>query len=235
MKKKRVFLKSIIIIAAILVIILVHLHSTSCLVQTAEVSEETIGSEETVTAPEQPESEAVVEDAVLYNTGSQPKQVLFSPDGSLLIIPLLKGPGFNLISLSDGKSRLINVPGYAEKQGFVEAVFSPSGERFYVSQMTTGMIHVFTSSGVYKKSFSSGGKWTKVMALSPDGSIIAVSNWLSNSVTVLNPETGEIIHAIQSQGTEIPRGLAFTPDGGSLVAAFFGSGDIVRYSARGLV
>ncbi len=169
---------------------------------------------------------------LLFATGVQPKQVLFTPDGKSLIVPLLKGPGFSFVDRIDGTVRTVNVPGYDDQEGFVEAVFNPGGSLFYISQMTTGMVHVFTPEAEYLHSFSSGGKWSKVLAFSPDGTLLAVSNWLSHSVTILNAGDESVITRLTAEGAEVPRGTVFSRDGTSLLVAFFGSGDIVRFSVK---
>ncbi len=166
----------------------------------------------------------------IFPTGREPKQVLFSDDCINLIVPLLQGPGISLINTQSGAVRCIEVPDYGSREGFVEAVFNPTGTLLYVSQMTTGMIHVFSPEAEYLHSFSSGGDWSKVIAFSPDGAILAVSNWLSNTVTIIDTVSEKVLTYLSSDGAEVPRGVVFTRDGSSVLVAFFGSGDIVLYS-----
>lgn len=94
----------------------------------------------------------------IVDTGSQPKQVVFSPDGTRLIVTLLDGDGIDVVSMPSATVRHVAVPRSGDLRGFVEAVFHPDGTRFYVSQMTTGLIHEFTARGGYVGSFATRGE-----------------------------------------------------------------------------
>ena len=77
------------------------------------------------------------------------------------------------------------------------------------------------------RSATTGGRWPKVIALSPDGRQIAVSNWLSHDVSIMDSDT--LLHERRViPGGVTPRGLAFTSDGASLLATFYDSGEIMR-------
>jgi len=54
--------------------------------------------------------------------GKQPKQVVFSPDGSCIALPLLDDAGFQIVRTGDQKIRTIFPPRSAQK-GFAEALF----------------------------------------------------------------------------------------------------------------
>lgn len=166
----------------------------------------------------------------VFRTGRRPKQVVFSPTGDLLIVPLLDDDGVDMISLATGRTIRARVPETAHHLGFVEAAVAADGRTFLVSQMTTGAIHRFSARGVYLRSYASGGRWSKVIAVSPTDRLIAVSNWLSDTVTLLDGANGAVVGVLHSDEATVPRGVAFTPDGRSLVVAYFGSGDVIRYS-----
>lgn len=172
----------------------------------------------------------VILPAVLrVRVGRQPKQVSFTPSGDLLVT-LLKDDGVDLVRLTDGSVRRLSVPAYGQYEGFVESVSDPHRDRLLVSQMTTGQVHSFTRDGSHVNSFSTHGSWSKVLALSPDGSIMAISNWLSDTVTVVDATSGELQATITVPGAETPRGLAFAPDGASLLIAWFGSGKLTSHT-----
>jgi DNA-binding beta-propeller fold protein YncE len=173
-----------------------------------------------------------------FPTGMEPKAVVFSPDGGQIFVPLLAGTGMDIIDIASGNVKRVEVPEYGIQRGFVEGVFSIDGSRFYLSQMTTAMIHEFAityeSGGVEPRlvrSISTGSQWSKVVALSPGGEQVAVSNWLGDSVSIISRTTGELVQTVKPGGVT-PRGLAFTSDGMSLLVSHYGSGEIVRLDTR---
>jgi len=163
-----------------------------------------------------------------FSVGHQPKQVAFTPDGEALIVPLLDDDGIDLIRLANGSVERVRPDIGSEHEGFVEVLVDTGEHRFLVSQMTTGLIHEFTNGGEYTRSFEARGRWCKFMALSPDRSVVAVSNWLSDTVSLLSAR-GELLRTIAVPGARTPRGIAFEPDGSHLVVTWFGSGEISRH------
>jgi DNA-binding beta-propeller fold protein YncE len=114
------------------------------------------------------------------------------------------------------------------RSGFVEVEVDEEAGRFYVSQMTTGAIHEFTEAGEHVGSFATHGEWSKYVQLAPDRSLLAVSNWLSDSVSLLS-RGGELLRHVEAVGARTPRGVAFEPDGRHLVVTWFGSGEVTRH------
>jgi DNA-binding beta-propeller fold protein YncE len=169
----------------------------------------------------------------VFECGTQPKQVLFSPDSREVFITLLDGKGFQQLDLSTRTIRTIEPAEYASLVGFVEAIIIPRGneQRLLVSQMTTARLHELrlTPNGgtEYLRSFKTGGVWPKVIAWLPGQDVLAVSNWLSNDVTILDYESAHVLHTLG--GLNVPRGLAFSPDGTALVVASFGGGFLAEY------
>ncbi len=163
--------------------------------------------------------------------GPAPKQVVFSPDSKSLFVPLLSGRGFDVLDLSAGTRTTIEVPGAAADQGFVEGIFPEGKNAFWVSQMTRDAVHEFSMAQgkdpAYVRSLPSRGTWTKVIAYEPRASILALSNWVSNDVTILDYATGALKRRLAALAT--PRGLAFSPEGASLYVASFGDGRITRF------
>jgi len=162
--------------------------------------------------------------------GHLPKQVAFSSTGKFLIVTLLGGTGFQVVNVERMKVIKTIKPGKDFlKSGFVEVFFLLGTDTFFVSQMNTDHIfecYIDTSGKVEViKNYHSYGKWPKVMALSPGRKFLAVSNWLSSSVSIISYPDARLIKAIHSKN---PRGLAFTPDEKYLIVASFGNGDIIR-------
>jgi hypothetical protein len=172
----------------------------------------------------------------IYPCGNAPKQVNFSPDGKSLYISLLEGPGFDILDWKLGARERVEVAGYASARGFVEGLFVPSHSSFFVTQMTRDAIHEFrlpadgAKAPSFVRSLPTGGSWSKVSAYSPSADIIAISNWLSDDVTILDYASGNV--AARLKGISIPRGLAFSPDGSRLTVASFGDGRLLRYDTK---
>jgi YVTN family beta-propeller protein len=71
--------------------------------------------------------------------------------------------------------------------------------------------------------------WTKVGEFTPDFKYYYVSNWLSDDVTIIDPQSYSFVRKFNTIGTE-PRGVAFSDDGNSVYVTMFGSGEIIKYS-----
>lgn len=177
----------------------------------------------------------------LFPTGSQPKQVAFTPDGSHLVVPLLNDVGFDYIAF-EGALRgeasayaRITAPD-AEKKGYVEPLLLADTGSLWISQMTTGMIHEYrlptspTEAPSFLRTLSARGSWTKVMASDPARRWIAVSNWLTNDVVILDRQTGDFVKKLIN--LKIPRGLAFSKDGSSLFVASYDGDTLYCFSTE---
>lgn len=162
----------------------------------------------------------------IFKSGSQPKQVIFSPDDSFIFIPLLNADGCDIFDMKSLKviNRIKPEKGY-DKKGFVEGIFCEKNKVFLLSQMSTNMIHKFDYSKFqYLTSFYTGGNWPKFIAYSKKSNLIAISNWISNSVSLIDFSNGEIIKKIYTD--PVPRGITFTKDGSLLIITTFEGGTI---------
>lgn len=148
----------------------------------------------------------------LIATGRQPKSVTFI-DGRRVAVPLLDGPGIDIVDVYSGRSqRIAPPPPYAARHGFVESLALPERDELWVSQMTTGSIHVFSLSTLaYKATIRSGGVWGKVLAYNPVLDRVFFSNWVSQDISVIDPN-GYREESRVNCGA-VPRGMAFSADG----------------------
>ncbi|MBO4705350.1 MAG: beta-propeller fold lactonase family protein [Spirochaetaceae bacterium] len=163
-----------------------------------------------------------------FKCGKQPKQVLFSPDDAYIVMPLLDENGFDIFSLADKKVIKRIVPPNGDKLGFVEGLFIPEKNAFFVSQMTTGKIYEYTYPGFeYRREISTEGTWSKFMVWSGEKSIIAVSNWTSNNISIIDYDTGKVLRKIKTKLA--PRGMVFTDGGKSIISLSFDSGVIEKF------
>lgn len=164
-----------------------------------------------------------------FDCGSQPKQVLFSPDSRYIVLPLLDGDGFDIFDVQGGAMTKQHVvcPESALK-GYAEGLFIPEKNAFLVSQMTTGMVYEYSYPGFqYRRSIDTEGTWSKFIAWSPETGMIAVSNWLSNDVSLINFETGEVVRKLSTG--QAPRGLWFLNGGKEIISLSFEGGVIEKF------
>lgn len=164
----------------------------------------------------------------LAPTGLRPKSCRFSPNGRYIVAPLLSGPGADVLDAASLRSlgRLEPPPAYAKAEGFVESAFLPGLGEVWVSQMHNSTIHSFDAGTLaWKASFPSGGSYPKVLCPSVDGSLVFVSNWVSEDISVIEAGSHRVLRRIRTGST--PRGLAVSPDGRDLYIALFGNGAIL--------
>ena len=169
-----------------------------------------------------------VEKIGVYPCGRQPKQVLFSPDGSYVLLPLLEDTGFDVFSVAEKKVIRRISPPDADKRGFAEGLFIPEKGVFLVSQMTTGCLYEYSWPGFeYKRTIRTGGTWSKFIAYSQEKDLLAVSNWVSNDISLIDYDSGKLIRLIATG--KAPRGMLFLDGGKSLVSLSFDSGMIEKF------
>lgn len=165
----------------------------------------------------------------VYSCGKQPKQVIFTPDGKYIVLPLLDENGFDIFDIETKKIiKRINPPGNSQK-GFVEGIFIPEKSSFFISQMTTNSIYEYSYPGFeFKREIPTGGIWSKFIAWNKEQNYIAVSNWVSNNISIIDYNTGELLALIETE--KAPRGIIFTEDGKSLISLSFEGGTIQKFS-----
>jgi YVTN family beta-propeller protein len=165
----------------------------------------------------------------IFHCGSQPKQVIFSPDNSAIVVPLLDDNGFDVIPAGEGTAVQRIMPPRAAKKGFAEGLFIPEEKAFLISQMTTGYIYEYEYPGfTFRREIKAGGVWCKFIAWSPGTRQIAVSNWLSDTVSIIDYESGGVVQRIHTKSA--PRGILFTENGNVLIVLCFDGGSIQKFN-----
>ena len=169
-----------------------------------------------------------------FPTGRQPKSVAFTPDGKFALVAQLSGSGVDLYQTEPfQRLRQIDIPNKTKKNqlGYVEFAMLPWQDEIWVSQMTTGQIHILRMSDFsYLQSIPTGGEWSKVICVHPDHKLAFVSNWLSNSVSVIDPVSHKLLRTVKCSGT--PRGMAVSPDGLYLWVAIYEPGNVDKISLK---
>ncbi len=161
---------------------------------------------------------------VRFETGSNPKQVAYTPDRSEIWSSLLGGRGVQVFDADTG-AELKQIP--LGKHGAVEVIFNRDGTRAYASQMETASVYeIDTDKRKVLRKINVKGAWTKVLALSRDERTLYASNWSSDNVSEIDVESWKVQRVIPTVRT--PRGLYPTPDGKRLYVAGYGHGEIAR-------
>ena len=157
-------------------------------------------------------------------SGSNPKQVAFSPDGRELWVSLLGGRGVEVFDARTMRKRKAIRLG---KHGAVEVLFTGDGRTVYASQMETASVwEIDRASFRVRRQLATKGNWSKVMALSPDERTLYVANWVSSDVSEIDLGKGRVRRLLRTVRT--PRGLWPTSDGRRLYVAGFEDGDLQR-------
>lgn len=154
-------------------------------------------------------------------TGKQPKSAMFISDRQV-ILPLLDDNHVEVIDIVTGQTRRLELPAqYAKRGGFVESVRVPTRGEFWVSQMKAAAIHRFAADTLeYRGTIHVSGAWTKVLAYDAVRNLVYASNWNSADISVVSVQELKEIRKIKLGS--VPRGMAFSADGNTMVAAMFG-------------
>lgn len=161
---------------------------------------------------------------VRFATGSNPKQVVYTPDGREIWVSLLGGKGVEVFDARTGE-RLSQVK--LGKHGAVEVIFTSDGRTVYASQMETASVwEIDRATHEVRRQLSTGGSWTKVMALSPDEGTLYAANWSSDDVSEIDLSSGKVRRLLPTVRT--PRGLYPTPDGRALFVAGYDKGQLQK-------
>ena len=166
-----------------------------------------------------------------FPCGQQPKQVLFSPDSKFIALPLLDDKGFDLFSVAEKKVVKRITPPNAEQLGFAEGLFIKEKKVFLVSQMTTGNLYEYSYPEFQlKRTIKTGGNWSKFIAYNPEKDILAVSNWLSNTVSLIDYKTGKLLKTLNTGAA--PRGMIFTDKGENIIVLCFDGGKLQKFAVE---
>ena len=136
-------------------------------------------------------------------SGSNPKQVAFSPDGRELWVSLLGGHGVEVFDTRTMRKRKAIRLG---QHGAVEVLFTGDGRTVYATQMETASVwEIDRASFRVRRQLATKGNWSKVMALSPDERTLYVANWVSSDISEIDLRKGRVRRLLKTVRT--PRGL----------------------------
>lgn len=166
----------------------------------------------------------------IFNCGSLPKQVIFSPDNKYIYFLILDGYGFEVFDIDTLRViKKVDAPMNKELKGFAEGLFIKEKNTFLMSQMTTGLIYEYSyPENNFIRTIETKGIWSKFIAWSNVLQVIAISNWSSNDVSIVEYSTGRLIKRIPTAAA--PRGLVFSNDGKYLYVTSFDGGKIQKFN-----
>jgi DNA-binding beta-propeller fold protein YncE len=157
-------------------------------------------------------------------SGSNPKQVAFSPDGRELWVSLLGGRG---VEVFDARTMRRRKEIRLGRHGAVEVLFTRDGRTVYASQMETATVwEIDRATFRVRRRLATKGNWSKVMALSPDERTLYVANWVSSDISEIDLGKGRVRRLLKTVRT--PRGLWPTANGRRLYVAGFEDGELQR-------
>jgi YVTN family beta-propeller protein len=151
------------------------------------------------------------------DTGSQPKGVSVSPDGSRLYVTIFGRPDRENVWVYDARTlRRVGTVSFAGNA--VESLPSHDGRTLYVTNFRRNRVEVIDTRSLEVVDEIEVGKNPKTMALSRDGKTLFVANWSSHTVSVVDLERKRVVHTLRTG--ENPRGMATTREGRLFVASF---------------
>jgi 6-phosphogluconolactonase (cycloisomerase 2 family) len=184
-------------------------------------------------------------------TGPNPYSVAFSPTGNLLAVTNYNTATLSIFTVDQSTGSLTPVvqdqPSNTITGGEPDAVaFSPDGSWLATSNAYSGNISIFSvqeSSGQLapvmqsQPSNASTGSDPYGVAFSPDGTLVAVANLGSNSVSIFSfdDESGQLTPVTQSPTSRAKTGaepawVAFSPNGALLAVANIAGNSVSVFS-----
>jgi len=165
-------------------------------------------------------------------TGRAPKSCAFSPNDSIVAVTLLNQKKtavqfFRTDSLIKTKTLFPSSNIEDKNKGYAEGIWKNNNE-FWFSRMTTGHFFIWHKDKDSTEYYDSKGTWTKIIEINPNQNLVAMSHWISNSVTIFDVNTKKFIRKIKTG--ETPRGIVWLNDS-IFATALFDEGDVEVYNA----
>ena len=161
-------------------------------------------------------------------TASEPKQVAVHPGRQLAFVSCMRGHTVQAFDYSHNQLKLVKEWSFPEQCVEVEV----AGELLFVTttnfargpRESSHLAIVDLGSGEVLPTTATGGEWSKVAKMHPNGKLAIVSNWHSHDLSVIdvgdprNPQLLQIIPCGES-----PRGIVFANKSSALITGFYSS------------
>lgn len=166
------------------------------------------------------------------DTKAQPKQVVYNNETKEAFVSCMEGRTLQVFKIQDKKIKfeteisfedqcvevaLHNDLLFVTTTNFNRPPSEPRNRLWLLDQRSKKII----------SSVDTGGNWSKLIAVRPQGNELLISNWHSHDISVIditdpeNPNLKQIL-----KWGEVPRGIAFLPNGNSAIVTGFYSGNI---------
>ncbi len=190
-----------------------HAMRASLTLVVASLAASLIASSESLATP------PPIEVATERFSGSMPKGVTLSPDGTRLYVTNYGNANSHNVAVFDAtdlhRIAMWDVPGIV-----VESAVSPDGNTLYVSNFRRNSVQFLdTRNGRVTREVRAGAH-PKILVLSHDGSRLFAANWGGASVTEIDTATGDVVRTLRAGRN--PRGMAVTREGRLYIANFNG-------------
>ena len=156
-------------------------------------------------------------------TGSQPKGVSVTPDGSKVFVTNTGYHNHKNVTRFD-PSNLKTVVEASFKGNAIESMVSPAGDVLWVSNFYHHEVLELDTDTLKVKRRFEVGNMPKHFAVSPDREKLWVANWASDDLSVVDLESGKSEATIDLENQ--PRGTTITNDGKKVYVTNFGSKSI---------
>jgi YVTN family beta-propeller protein len=149
-----------------------------------------------------------------------PMSLAVAPDGHVLV-------------LSGGAKASISVVNGAElplPDAWLGLTFAPSGKMVYAGGGSRGVVYEFNyAQGELKLAREmKAGDFTGDVALSPDGHLVYAADLFSNTIVVINPQSGRVIDRFKTGRR--PYRILFHPDGRSYFVSSWADASVYQYN-----
>jgi YVTN family beta-propeller protein len=152
-------------------------------------------------------------------TGSMPKGVSLSPDGTRAYVTNFGMSNGHNIEVVDATTLAhidsIDLPG-----NVVESVLSPDGSTIFASNFIRNSVQFVDVKTKRVTKEITTGTHPKILVLSPDGKQLFAANWSGDSVTQIDVPSAKVVRTLPAGKN--PRGMVMTKSGTLYVANFNG-------------
>ncbi len=159
-------------------------------------------------------------------TKAEPKQVCFDPERKQAFVSCMRGKAIQIFSLENDKLSLESEIPTSEQCVEIELSgphILATTTNFKRGPLEKSFLYIIDAkTGQVISKTKTGGAWSKVVKKHPKKSLVFISNWHSNNISIIdisnpkNPQLKQLISCGKS-----PRGIAFAPNGKVLVAGYY--------------